>query len=262
MLNLIFTKMKKRILPILMMMVVVLFTATNVFADDETFVSVGFEGTYNVSLGNGNNTGVTYAWSILEGSNGTEWTATFGNTNENDITWNVAGTYTIQVIATDGDGCLSEPLELEVIVSNAQLCIADGSTTVAGSTPAAPTGTTTCSLVDAGNGNSSSSPDETVFIATVTGGLANHDYDITYSVGSTSVVHSTALTTDGSGEGTVTITVAQSDYVSDFTNDTASDDTVTIAVVSMDDENGFTITNLCTESSYDVTVHPTPTISF
>lgn len=253
--------MKTRIFT-LMMLVVAMMVTTNAYADDEQFVNIGFTGTYNVTFGNGESTGATYAWSILTGSNGTEWTATFDNSNENDITWNVAGTYTIQVIVTDGDGCLSEPLTRVVTVSNAQLCIADGSTTVAGSTPAAPTGTSTCSLIDAGDGNSSGSPDESVFIATVTGALANHDYDITYSVAGTSVVHGSALTTNGSGEGTVSITVTHSSYVSNFTNDGSSDATVTIAVVSMVDENSQTITNLCASPSFGVTVKPTPTISF
>ncbi len=242
--------MKTKIFTFLVVLIGGLFMATSAFAVDETLVSKGSTNTYNVTLGNGNATGVKYAWSILPASG---WTATLGNTNENSIKWNTAGVYTITVIATDGNGCLSEPLTRTVTVSDSEWNLA-GETNLQ-----------TCSNIVAGNGNNQTTAlaDNTIFNVNITNPLSAASYTVNYTVSDGTTTDTRQVTAYTAG---ASITIDHQDnanITSIFTNTTNLDKTVTVSVTSVVDQNGSNVTEVTTpDHSYTITVYPKATISF
>lgn len=73
---------------------------------------------YSVTAADATNN--TLSWSVLEGSDGTEYDVNSGATSESvNITWNTAGTYTLQFSEeADGSGCITLRQETIVVSAN------------------------------------------------------------------------------------------------------------------------------------------------
>jgi hypothetical protein len=268
--------MKKQILSFLFVLGLGLLTVSSTFATNETQVSIGANVTYSFTTANGTWTGTpapVYTWRVLTGGSGTtvavaptDYTSILASATSNSITWNKAGTYRIEIVAVDANGCISEPFYKTITVTDAVLCIAPSAGTVGGTTVAAPTITTTCSLIatnTSGNGTGSAGSDITEFYATITGATANRNYTIIYSVGGVNSATTATINTDATGAGAVKISVNTTDWAAAFTNDSSGDQNATIAVVSMSDGSWTsTNSNLCALPSFNVVVKPTPTINF
>lgn len=76
--------------------------------------------THNYSVSAADATDNTLAWTILEGSDGTEYDINSGASSETvNITWNTAGTYTLQFSEeADGTGCIALRQETIVVDDN------------------------------------------------------------------------------------------------------------------------------------------------
>lgn len=61
-------------------------------------------------------TGSTFAWSISPGSNSNEWTIT-DNNDDIAVLWSLPGIYSVTVTETSADGCVGDPVTLQVTVS-------------------------------------------------------------------------------------------------------------------------------------------------
>ena len=273
MLNLIFTEMKKRILPIIMMMVAA-FMATSAYAQPTTtgvatqdsYANVGNELTYTVDA-SGVTTGFTWAIRANTGNDAGSTTPTISSTtNSVDVDW--SGTtsgdiYYLDVYYTDTNGCYSEMLTFQITISNAVFCIASSSGTVGSTSVDAPSVTETCSLIEtntSGNSGTSSGGDITDFFLTVTDGIPSSSYTVYYSVDGSEQT-SVTISTDASGDGAVEVNVDFTDFAGSFTNDGTSDATVSIAATRAVDANSFE-TSADSACAFDVTVHPTPALSF
>ncbi|MBW8324576.1 MAG: hypothetical protein K0M50_07425 [Prolixibacteraceae bacterium] len=271
--------MKKQILSFLFVLGLGLFMTNTAFADNEPSVSTGFSTTYKVTNNstNGKWTGgtPTYLWA-LTGANGTDWSANGGsgldNTIDQVILWKKAGTYTFTVTATDVYGCLTEPITMSVTVTDAQICI-DNRTS--GGNP--PANTTLCSLI--ANSTSPSNPgtvdggtgDNIVFHVLITGGVANGNYTVNYTVtkGASTYNGSEDVTVDGSGNTDHEITVSyvggSSPLPAIFTNDSGADETIVTSLTSL--KIGAETIDIKCDSSTGITtfnsiLHTTPIISF
>ena len=67
--------------------------------------------------------GSTYVWTITPGISGTEWRIN-GTGNNISIDWNIAGVYTLSVVERNSAGCLGQPREVVVTVSERPVVIA------------------------------------------------------------------------------------------------------------------------------------------
>lgn len=240
--------MKTKIFTILVMAIGLL-ASTNAFADNETVVSINSTITYTVSptLGSGI-TAANYAWTL--GSGGA--IASGDGTNTITVTWSTAGTHTLSVQLTDSNGCLSEPISIDVTVNDSKWDLA------------AETNTTTCSLLtDNSSGNNQSTPlaDETTFQVSITNPLTG-DYIVDYQVsdGTTTATYS-VNPYDESAPETITIGhAADGNLIAIFNNTGDTAKTVTVTVTKVTDPNGSEVT-LGTKNSYTVTVNPKPIIT-
>ena len=117
---------------------------------------------YGVTL----NLGSSYVWSI---SPETGYTMTPGATpNLISVTWTTPGTYTMTVIETNADGCVGEPVIIQIIVNPLPVCLIDGLDNICpGSTNqySAPAGMTTYSWsIDGGGTISGPANQQTVSV--------------------------------------------------------------------------------------------------
>lgn len=244
--NLKFTKMKTRILSFLLVLGLGLFMANSAFAVNEVTVSKGSTNTYTVTFGNGNATGATYAWSISPAG----YTATLGNTASNSITWTAAGIYTITVVVTDGNGCISNEYTKVVTVQDSEWNLAGETNLV------------TCSMITtpAGSGNTVSL-NYTLFNVAVTNPFSTYTVNYTVTDGTTTETLSATAYTQGTD---ITINHnANANMISIFTNTTNADKTVTVSVTSVLDSNNSSVTEVTpADHSYTITVNPRPTLTF
>lgn len=230
--------------------------ANSAFAANETAVSIDVPYTYTLTNGNGVWTGAqTYAWSIFQ-SDGTtpavvttEYVATLGTTITNTITWKAAGTFKVSVVATDVNGCKTDPIVLTITVSAEKYCIS------------AATNLTTCSLLTAGSGNSVN-PDVTTFDITITNPKTSGTYTVNYTVGG--VAGSATVTAVVAGTTkTATITISHSGFVAQFTNATNAAVPVAIAIASVTNNSATAVTSDCVNATpYNVSVQPKPVATF
>jgi hypothetical protein len=65
-----------------------------------------------------NTPGSTYAWTIIPSTGGNGLIAS-GNSNLTSVTWNSAGTCSLQVIETSSAGCVGIPVQISIIVTSA-----------------------------------------------------------------------------------------------------------------------------------------------
>jgi hypothetical protein len=93
-------------------MIIFILAASSLAAQDDFVIYEGTQLNYRVGLNNGN----TYAWNVLNGTNGSEFDFT---TNpafyEVGVTWNIAGSYIIRLTESHPSGC-STTRELPVQV--------------------------------------------------------------------------------------------------------------------------------------------------
>jgi hypothetical protein len=67
--------------------------------------------------------GSTYIWTITPGASGTEWRIN-GTGNNITVNWNIAGIYTLSVVERNSAGCVGQPREVVVTVSERPVVIA------------------------------------------------------------------------------------------------------------------------------------------
>lgn len=67
--------------------------------------------------------GSTYTWTITPGTSGTEWRIN-GTGNNISVDWNIAGAYTLSVVERNSAGCVGQPREVVVTVSERPVVIA------------------------------------------------------------------------------------------------------------------------------------------
>jgi hypothetical protein len=185
---------------------------------------------YNVTA---ESSGNTLAWSVLEGAAGTEYTINSATSTETvNITWNIAGTYTLQFSEENGNTCVTLKQATVVVSANTfdvnitnptEICNAKDGTIN-------PTGDATTSItftVDMTTAYASWSPNwEITFTLTPAGSatIAN----ISSSVGTPSEntgVYTITGVSSTSGDGTVDITM-------DVTGDAFTLQTVALAITS------------------------------
>lgn len=210
---------------------------------------------YSVQLTTGNGTGVTYQWSV-DGGTSTNLSAITGNSAT--ITWDgAAGTYTLTVQATDGNGCLTEPITKTITIEepgNAVFASATGNTTV-------------CSDLSGGEG---SSPAHTQSIFNVT-------YDGTANLESATVtiqnpdgnyvdLNGTVLADQSSPNVVVnndnTDKEIQVSVTDAWENTGSSDVAFTVTLVSVKTTDGAVVNAAATGATRTITVSPKPVISF
>lgn len=117
--------------------------------------------TYTITPGNAGN---TFAWSVVEGVAGTDYTISNGNTSAATILWKTVGTYTLKFMETTSSSC-STVKTTTVVVSQNTFDISTSSPTATCNTAdgqanyASSTATTSITFtVDMTTGNSSWSP--------------------------------------------------------------------------------------------------------
>lgn len=263
--------MKKQILSFLFVLSAVLLISTSTYAQsDRVYVAKGFSSLYDIALDANKGvwtgtigTNYTVTWSITTGSAGVEWSGTGAanalvqNSLSNTITWNTVGDYVIRIIATDANGCKTEPIDLTVHVLDTQFCLGSGAN--------APNNTTTCSLITTNtNGNNSSLPSNHTFTVDISGTIAG-DYTINYTVsspGNTSYTGSEIVTATTSAQKEITFNQISGNLLALFTNTANTDKTVTVTINNIIDPNNNTITANCGTVSYTINVRETPVISF
>lgn len=260
--------MKTKIFTFLLVVIGIMVTM-GANASNETTVSNGSTVNYTVTNGDGVWTGAktpTYSWVILKADqstpaiSGTDYTATLGTTASNSIKWESAGTYYISIIATDANGCKSDPFITEIKVTNLELCITSK------------TGLETCSMVDTdpsttstiNSGNAASSGyDNFKYTAAITGGTANREYTVSYTVGGQPGIGTWKITTNASGAGSVEIDFNSTSYPSLFNNTEGTNKSVKVAVTTVSDGTWTSASgNLCTTPSYDINVLTKPSVHF
>ena len=222
--------------------------STSAFAQNETSVQISRDYTYTVSQGNGDWTGSpSYQWKVFIGNDtsgaeavaNTDYRAnvdgSFAHTSlqsalTNRLYWLKAGTYTIEVIATDGTTCLSDPTTITITVEQPEIQFATA--TESGES---------CSWIASGTGNTTGSWDQISFDIESTGGFT--PITVTYTITATDVdgsndVNLTGLTqpitlTAGTPyTGTMTINID-----TNFITTTNSDVTYTVTLISANDTN-------------------------
>jgi hypothetical protein len=67
--------------------------------------------------------GSTYTWTISPGTSGTEWRIN-GTGNNISVNWNIAGVYTLSVVERNAAGCVGQPQQVVVTVSERPVVIA------------------------------------------------------------------------------------------------------------------------------------------
>ena len=67
--------------------------------------------------------GSTYVWTITPGISGTEWRIN-GTGNNITVNWNIAGIYSLSVVERNSAGCVGQPREVVVTVSERPVVIA------------------------------------------------------------------------------------------------------------------------------------------
>jgi hypothetical protein len=67
--------------------------------------------------------GSTYTWTITPGTSGTEWRIN-GTGNNISVNWNIAGVYTLSVVERNAAGCVGQPQQVVVTVSERPVVIA------------------------------------------------------------------------------------------------------------------------------------------
>lgn len=206
-----------------------MFVSIGVMAQGGLSPLVGSTHNYTVTA---ESSGNTLAWTIVEGSDGTEYDIISGAATQSiNITWNTAGTYTLQFRETNGNGCITLKQETVIVSANTF----DVSTTDPAATCNAkdgtvnPTGDATTSItftVNMTTANASWNPIWEIDFTLTPAGVATIA-NITVSGGTlsgTGPYNLTALTSSG-GNGTVDITM-------DVTGDAFTVQTVALAITS------------------------------
>ena len=233
----------------LFLMAIGFLASTSAFAQNETDVSMNVAYTYSISNGNGDWSGSnTYAWSVAPG---TGWTSTLSNALTNNITWTAPGTYVITIQATDTKGCYSEPIELTVVVTDETYCISNQ------------TNTTTCSLIDAGTGNNTSSfDDDFTFDVVLSHPSTSGTYTINFTIDGTAGSKTITGVVAGTDE-TATITVPHSEFTTEFTNNTSTNKPVPVVITSVTNNSTTAVSECASPFTFEnITVNPKPVISF
>jgi hypothetical protein len=271
--------MKKQILPFLFVLSAILLISTSAYAqptapgktDPSTrYANVGSTTSYTV-----NTTGTgTFTWAIRPkaGNTGTIPSLTVQTTKTQSVVW--TGTkggdvYYLDVYYKDGNGCYSEMLTYTVNITEAVLCIKTGTDEVInGITAKAPDVIQTCSLVATSpsglaTGNSTTGNsyggDVTTFFLTIKNGVPNTNYSVTYTVGTTDQTPVT-IATDGTGNGTLSVSVTNTDFPALFENTDANSKNVPITAKSMTEpSNPLVINSACT---FNIAVNAKPAIAF
>ena len=214
--------------------------------------------TYSVTPGGGGN---TYAWSIVEGTPGTNYTLTDGSTTTATILWKLAGTYTLQFRETSASSCITLIEKTVVVSANtfdvttpptlADLCNeASGVPNYASSTVA----TTVTFTVNMATGISSFNPNWE-FNFTLTPSASTSIASVASNAGTltgTGPYNVTAVPSGpGTGTGTATITL-------EFTGDINTAHTVAIAITSAKELTYNTPSNNSGNKSATQTVNAIP----
>lgn len=247
--------MKTKIFTFLVVLLGGLFMATSAFAANETNVSLQVAYTYSVT----STSGMVYDWKVYKDAastqlavNGTDYSATFStSSNTASITWKVAGDYYVWVQGTDNKGCYTEPKSLKVTTVTETYCLSNQ------------TNNTTCSLIDAGTGNhTSSNADNFTFDVTISHPSTSGTYTINYTVGAltgSKTVTGVVAGTDKSA----TITVSHSELINEFTNNDSNDKTVAISVSSVSNSSSVNVAECTTHYTFPgVKVLAKPVIIF
>ncbi|WP_421920561.1 hypothetical protein [Marinifilum sp.] len=213
-------------------LIILAFAFVGVTNAQDQFVTVNTNHIYSVA-----DEGLTYTWAVTGGTS-TDLSAQKGASI--NILWDAAGTYTLTVFGTDGDGCQSETTTatIEVVGASSLLLAASSSDVI------------TCSNLD--GGLSGGLADQSVFELDFTGGVG--PYDVTYEVrnsGGTVVVGPTTLTDVADGSD---ITIDNN-----FVNTSGSDEVYTVVITSATTEDGANVT--LGDVTRTITVHSKPTIS-
>lgn len=243
--------MKKRFFTFLTVAIGLLLS-TNVFANNETDVSLNVLYTYSVNFNTGTETDAVYHWNITGGTAGTDFTDITGESGSSvGVTWNTAGTYSIEVYVVDGLGCQSETKTLSVTVTSETYCVSNQ------------TNTTTCSLIDSGSGNSTSSDaDYFTFDVTISHPSTSGTYTINFTVDGTSGSKTITGVTAGTDK-TETIQVNHSEFTTEFTNTGSADVSVPIVITGVTNSSSNSVSECSTPFTFtDISVHPKPVISF
>ena len=214
-------------------------------------------------------TGSTYAWSIipLTGGNGT---IASGNSNLTSVTWNNAGTCTLQVIETSSAGCAGTPVQITVTVisantialtsvaatENQTVCINTAITNITYAT----TGATGASVTGLPAGVTSSFAGNVVRITGTPTALGTFNYTVTLTGGCQTVTATGKIVVIASG--TINLTTAIGTDNQSVCENTA----ITNITYATTGATGATVTGLpagVTSSFSDntVTISGTPTVT-
>ncbi len=219
----------KKIFTYLIAAVAFMLVSTVVMAQGGLTPLVGSTHDYTVTA---ESTGNTLAWSVVEGNDGTEYDINSGAASETvNITWNTAGTYTLQFRETNGSSCIT--------LRQATVVVSANTFDVSTSNPSAtcnakdgtvnPSGDATTSItftVNMTTANASWSPNWEIDFTLTPAGTATIA-NVTVSGGTltgTGPYNLTALTST-SGIGSVTITM-------DVTGDAFAVQSVALAITA------------------------------
>ncbi len=219
----------KRTFTYLITAVAFMLVSTAVMAQGGLTPLVGSTHDYTVTAASTSN---TLAWTVVEGSDGTEYDINSGAATQTvNITWNIAGTYTLQFRETNGSSC--------VTLRQATVVVSANTFDVSTSDPSA-----TCNAKDGTVNPSGDATTSITFTVNMTTADANWnpnwEIDFTLSPAGTAAVANVAVTggtltgtgpynltalTSSGGNGTVDITM-------DVTGDAFTAQSVALAITA------------------------------
>lgn len=219
---------------------------------------VGSTHNYTVTAGSTSN---TLAWTIVEGSDATEYDINSGAASQTvNITWNTAGTYTLQFRETNGSSCITLRQKTVIVAANTfDVSTSDPSETCnALDGTVNPSGNATTSItftVDMTIANASWNPNWEIDFSLTPAGAATIA-NVVASGGTltgTGPYHLTALTSSG-GNGTVDITM-------DVTGDAFTSQSVALAITAAKELDYNTPDMDSDDWSATQTINPIPNTS-
>jgi hypothetical protein len=245
--------MKKQILSFLFVLGLGLFMANTAFAQATGSANLGDSKTYTITpsatLGDWTSGG-SYAWTINDASaiSGTPLT---GSSLAKTVVWIKSGNFTITVIGTDKNLCLTEPVTIVVTVSAMQACLTTGSVV----------NQQICSLLTSELSGNSDGANTVSFPVSVSNSTAGKAYTVDYTFVSGTDTYTGQKTAYVPGEQIVVDILSSATLKSLFTKTSTGNKTVKVTVTGVKQETTNLVIGLCASPTYDITVYGKPAIS-
>lgn len=228
--------------------------ATSAFAQATGTANLGDSKTYTItpSATLGTWTSGTYAWSIDDAAAIQGGAATLsGSSLTKNVVWIKSGLFTIKVIGTDANGCLTEPVTVDVTVSAMEACISTVGIV----------NQQICSLLTSNASGQASNGEIVSFPVSVSNSSDGKTYKVDYTLTSGSETYSKSVTGYVPGDAITVDINSDATLISLFSKATDGNKTVKVTVTGVSQEITNLTISLCATPTYDITVYEKPAIS-